>query len=52
MNEEGAVHQVDKVDEVHEVHQVDLAHQLKKVDEVFSNFSFKNGSLSLRRYIN
>ena len=26
--------------------------EIEKVDEVFSNFSFKNGSLSLRRYIN
>ena len=34
LNEEGAVHQVDKVDEVHPVHQVDPAHRVKKVDEV------------------
>ena len=34
VNEEDAVHQVDKVDEVHQVHQVDLAHQVNKVDEV------------------
>ena len=31
VNEEDAVHQVDKVDEVH---QVDLAHQMNKIDEV------------------
>ena len=34
VNEEDAVHQVDKVDEVHQVHQVDPAHQVNKVDEV------------------
>ena len=34
VNEEDAVHQVDKVDEVHQVHQVDLAHQVNNVDEV------------------
>ena len=34
VNEEDAIHQVDKVDEVHQVHQVDLAHQVNKVDEV------------------
>ena len=34
VNEEDAVHQVDKVNEVHQVHRVDLAHQVNKVDEV------------------
>ena len=34
VNEEDAVHQVDKVYEVHQVHQIDLAHQVNKVDEV------------------
>ena len=34
MNEEDAVHQVNKVDELYQEHQVDLAHQMNKVDEV------------------
>ena len=34
VDDEDAVHQVDKVDEVLQVHQVDLAHQVNKIDEV------------------
>ena len=41
VNEEDAVHQVDKVDEVHQVHQVDLAHEVNKVDEVHLFFSLE-----------
>ena len=34
VNEEDALHQVDKRDEVHRAHQADLAHQVNKVDGV------------------
>ena len=34
VNEEDAVHQMDKVDEAYRVHRVDLAHQADKVDGV------------------